>query len=122
MLYVKRDPEGNISAVSRLPAEGFEKIPSSANGLAEFASTLKGEDAVTNLVSTDLQFIRVLEDVIELLIKKNIILFTELPGPAQAKMLEREFLRGHVDSALNLVNDEPKLFKNLPEIPDSKDN
>ena len=45
------------------------------------------------LSSLDREFIRVIEDVIELLISKNLILFTDLPQAVQAKLNRRNEVR-----------------------------
>jgi hypothetical protein len=49
--------------------------------------------------------IRLLEDLIALLTKKNIILFTELPEKAQAKIIEREKIREKISSDNIIVED-----------------
>jgi len=49
--------------------------------------------------------IRLLEDLINLLTKKNIILFTELPEKAQEKIIEREQIRGKISSQNIIVED-----------------
>jgi len=45
------------------------------------------------LYRSDLEVARVTEDLIYLLIQKNVILFTELPDIVQKKLLSREHLR-----------------------------
>ena len=58
------------------------------------------------LGETDLSLVRVIEDVVELLISKNIILFTELPPAAQDKMMRRKKLRSQRSNDLQLLDDE----------------
>ena len=45
------------------------------------------------LAESDAQLVRVLDDVIELLIEKQVFLFTELPQAAQDKLLKRRWYR-----------------------------
>ena len=82
MPYIKRDAAGQIEAVSQTALDGFEEIDDNHAELIDFASALSDN----RLANTDLGFVRVVEDLIELLIKKNFILFTELPEPAQVKI------------------------------------
>jgi hypothetical protein len=44
--------------------------------------------------------------VVELLIAKGVILFTELPADAQQKILRRQRLRAQVGDLQNLIGDD----------------
>lgn len=59
------------------------------------------------LQQTDADVVRVLDDLIELLIDKGVIQFTELPQEAQQKLLNRSQLRQN-QRDLNLLEDEEK--------------
>lgn len=61
--------------------------------------------ALDKLAESDQALVRVLEDLIDTLIGKNLIQFTDLPDAAQAKLLERRTLRRSVN-ALNLIEDD----------------
>lgn len=68
------------------------------------------EVALDRLAESDQSMVRVLEDLIDTLIGKNLISFTDLPDAAQAKLLERRSLRRSVN-ALNLFrNDDQRLI------------
>ncbi|WP_051790584.1 hypothetical protein [Endozoicomonas montiporae] len=59
--------------------------------------------------AADADFIRVLEDVIDLLIDKSVIQFTELPDPVQNKLLNRRRYREELrnnDDRNNLISGE----------------
>jgi acyl-coenzyme A synthetase/AMP-(fatty) acid ligase len=49
--------------------------------------------------------IRILEDLIDLLVKKNIFMFTELPKDAQMKIQERRQLRQKIGKETIIVDD-----------------
>ena len=49
---------------------------------------------------------RVLEDLIDVLITRGHIQFTDLPDAAQAKLLERRQTRANLTHRLNLLPDE----------------
>lgn len=103
MIYVKRDPTGRVVAVSQEPMEGFE--PTNEISAAETNELLRSATD-SHFQSSDLEFIRVLDDVIDLLISKNIILFTELPEVVQVKYTQRTQMRERRRESLNLLEDE----------------
>jgi len=103
MIYVKRDAMGRVVAVSQEPMEGFE--PTNEISAAETNELLRSATD-SHFQSSDLEFIRVLDDVIDLLISKNIILFTELPEVVQAKYTQRTQMRERRRESLNLLEDE----------------
>jgi hypothetical protein len=106
MPYVQRDSEGLIAAVSLVPQEGFaEKVADDDPALLQFLDRVGDAN---DLARTDLEFVRVLEDVLEVLIARNVLLFTELPEPAQAKILARQAMRRGED-VLDLLDDEPQI-------------
>ena len=105
MPFVKRDDTGMIVAVSQLGVAGFEEeVAEDDEQLAEFLNDLIAGSS--SLDSSDQDFIRVLEDVVELLINKGIILFTDLPDSAQQKMMRRQRMRNELQDKLNLIGSD----------------
>lgn len=103
MIYVKRDATGRVKAVSQEPIEGFELTDERA---ASEINDVLASAADKLFQSSDLEFIRVLDDVIDLLIAKNLILFTELPEVVQEKYTQRTQMRERRRDSLNLLEDE----------------
>ena len=104
MPFVKRDSGGDVVAVSRERVEGFaEELPA---GSPELAPLLGDERIDASLAGTDQDFVRVLEDVVDLLIDKGVFLFTELPESAQEKILQRQKLRHGAGSSLDLLGED----------------
>ena len=104
-MYVRRDENGRIDAVSRYAEPAFtEHLPTDHPELLAF---LSNGGARGRLASTDLELVRVLEDLIDLLIDRDVIRFTDLPLPAQQKLMERRSMRQSL-GALDLLggNDE----------------
>ena len=60
-------------------------------------------DKVNALSQTDTSLVRVLEDLIDVLITRGVIQFTDLPEPAQAKLLERRETRANLNNRLQLL-------------------
>jgi hypothetical protein len=54
----------------------------------------------------DAGFVRVLEDLIDTLIQKNIIHHTDLPPEAQRKLVSRKGLRNRLQGSLNILRDD----------------
>lgn len=105
MAYVKRDSGGAIVAASAGPdGDCAEWVDAADPALQAFISGLAGDQA--GLEATDQDFVRVLEDVVDLLITKGVILFTELPESAQEKILIRQRLRTELGAALDLLGED----------------
>ncbi len=60
------------------------------------------------LSQSDTGLARVLEDLIEALITRGTIQFTDLPEAAQAKLLERRQTRANLGQRLNLLPDDDR--------------
>lgn len=109
MLFVTRNKQGEIASLSYIKqSEQQEQVDVISPEIIAFLnSNLDNTHKTLNaLQSTDGQMARVTEDFIHLLIKKNIINITELPSPAQKKVISREKLRSHVENELYNFLDE----------------
>lgn len=105
--YVKRNAQGVVVAVSVEPLDGFESATAGAEELAR-----QMDQSVlpqSRLEESDRDVVRVLDDLINLLVEKNTIRFTDLPPAAQRKLLERKGLR-RGGSHLGLLGDDSSLF------------
>lgn len=61
------------------------------------------KDYPVELLRSDLEMIRVYEDVVDVLISKRIICLTDLPRAAQEKLLRRKHLRSLLDSFSEVI-------------------
>lgn len=119
-MYVKRNPEGQIVAVSATPEAGFgEQLDLGDAGLQDFLAEISGDHAglseqAQRLRSSDAELIRVVEDIINLLTDKGIIQFTELPEAAREKLLQRKSLRRHIRHLDLLDNQEDENDDMMP--------
>jgi len=100
MPYVQRDHAGKIVAVSAAETESTrEWVEEGSHDLNAFLLDMalgkEGVDpgVVRALSESDLAMIRVVEDVVDLLIEQNLLRFTDLPAPAQEKLMQRRSLR-----------------------------
>jgi hypothetical protein len=107
MLYIERDDAGNIIALHNKAENGvIEQKSIMDEEILEFLNKSVDTDPWIQLLSlSDIGIIRILEDLIDLLIRKNIIIFTDLPEEAQAKIRERKRVREKIDPEQLMVDD-----------------
>ncbi len=87
MPYVLRDASGALASLHREAVPGSEWL---ADGHPDVLGFL-GRTAEFERLDAD--FVRVIEDLIDTLILRNVISITDLPPQAQAKQLARKSLR-----------------------------
>lgn len=102
MPFVLRNAVGGIVSLHREPVAGSEALPGDHPEVLAF---LHGSgSAASGFDSLDARLVRVLEDVIDVLISRNVIRITDLPQEAQHKLLERRRFRSHCrENALQLL-------------------
>jgi hypothetical protein len=107
MLYVERDGDGKIIALhsNHHPNTGEQKSIMDEEILDFLHTTVNADSRKLLLSLSDMGIIRLLEDLIDLLIQKNIIFFTELPEQAQERITERKRLREKMASQDLMVDD-----------------
>ncbi len=106
MPYIKRNSSGRIVGISDEAESGTDEELDLEN--PEIQAYL--EMARNQLLSSDAETIRVIEDLVDLLIEKKLILFTDLPPAAQEKLSERHRMRGDLGVLENLVVDEEDIL------------
>ena len=109
MLFALKDDNGDIVAIAEKPLnEDWISVDLEDEAVHSF---LQSNPSVGGklMQAADADFIRVLEDVIDLLIDKSVIQFTELPSPVQKKLLNRRRYREELrnsDDRINLIAGE----------------
>ena len=108
MPYVVKDKSGNIIGMHERELEIYTEWLSDDDPVVQ--AHKKDMDTQVNSKSqleiSDLDLIRVIEDLTELLIKKQVIAFTELPIFAQQKLGSRQKIRSDMISLKSLIADE----------------
>ncbi len=98
MPYVRRHPSGEIESVHRSPSlDATEYLDAAAPELQRFLARGDAPDAFAQL---DGDFVRVLEDLIDLLLARGVVRITDFPAPAQAKLFARKDHRKRSAAAL----------------------
>lgn len=116
MFYVQRNADGQLMHVEAEAYSGFtETLPADHPDLqAWFASEVMATShkqlqqikQLKQLRQSDLDMIRVLDDLIQVLTDKGVIRVTDLPPAAQAKLMDRSHAREALGGLSQLIDEE----------------
>jgi hypothetical protein len=113
MPYVSRNGAGQIIGLHHLPQEAeAEWLEGDDLQIQQFLSSCAAptEQARRSLSDSDSEMIRVIEDLVELLITKNVFTFTELPEAVQRKLSSRRRLREDLGMLNHLIDKDDRIF------------
>jgi hypothetical protein len=111
MLYVKWGTDETLEDFSFVPKPGYESATLSDPRVQAWLKDEANQhkiDAV--LEQMDLEMVRVVEDLIDILTDKGLILFTDLPEVVQNKILFKRSLRSSVQPSLLHESDDELLL------------
>lgn len=99
MVYVQRDASGLILHVDSKPFDGMtDTLAVQSEELAVWLKTSEEVHArLSELKQSDLDMVRVLEDVVTVLVETGVIDFTDLPEAARRKLDERALARADLE-------------------------
>ena len=107
MFHVLRSPDGSILQVSKVPLLNSEPLEESDPELGAFWGHGPKQSSFS---AADTEFVRVIEDLIDVLITKNLIMHTDLPEAAQKKLMFRKGLRNRLFGALDLLDSDDRVI------------
>lgn len=112
MPYVLRDARGRVDRIFRDAVEGAEHLPANHPDLRSVVGDVPpGGVAFATL---DANLIRVVEDLVDALIARNVLCITDLPAEAQQKLFARKNFRDRVQKhALHLFTPESPMGDTL---------
>lgn len=93
MPHVLRSPDGRVDSIHRHAVPGSEFLGDDAPELRQLLGDSAGGSADSAFASLDAGLIRVLEDLVDVLVARNIIRITDLPAEAQHKLFARKNFR-----------------------------
>ena len=105
MLFVLRDSDGSILSVHRDPVPGALVLEKNHPEVLAFLSQGQGVEK-QSFAGLDADLVRVLEDLIDVLIERNILRVTDLPAEAQQKLFDRKTFRNRMVHSLRLFGSE----------------
>lgn len=109
MAYILRNEQGAIIAASTNTQVDIDWQFIENNHpeyIAFLEADIKQHDAFRE---SDIQLARVLEDLIEVLIERNLIQFTDFPSAAQKRLNDRQSMRSK-NRLTMIVEDDKRLF------------
>lgn len=99
MIYVLKDQKGQIIDLDFTEKDGYEKQSLYDSEIKKFIADTNNDDLIkATMTKMDLEMVRVTEDIIDILIQKEIMLFTDLPEAVQNKLMFKRFLRQSLTS------------------------
>ena len=116
MPYVARDDQGQIIEVQERETEAaYEQVALDDPELVSYLNDGIDDSAVRDnirakLEKSDLEFIRVIEDVITVLIDKRVFMLTDLPAAAQEKLAQRYNLRSKLSDLGGIISDHEDIM------------
>lgn len=108
MPFIRRDAQGAIDSLHRRDDGAAEFLPDDHPDVRAFLGSSGVEpEHGERFAELDADFVRVIEDVIDTLISKNVINITDLPVEAQTKLFSRKSFRERTTrDALKLFGDD----------------
>lgn len=103
MPYVRRDAAGQIASLHRSPEPGADEFVADTDPQVQAFVGRPAAAVEDEFSRLDADFVRVVEDVIDVLIARHVINITDLPPEAYAKLCSRKGYRGRAQQrALDL--------------------
>lgn len=100
MVFVKRNSEQEIIAIfSEDTEDNLEAIDAQDEEILNFLTRCSQDREMSlTFLKLDLELIRVIEDVIKILMSKNIISITDFPQPVIEKLIKRKKIRSQLST------------------------
>lgn len=112
MPYISRDQHGAIIEMHQYPAndqaEWLDKNHPEVTAFLQQLNTIS--QAKAKLASSDSEMARVIEDLVDLLIKKKCFNYLELPEAVQKKLGTRKAIREEMHHLGNLIDNEDNIL------------
>lgn len=120
MPFVMRDGSGQILAIYREMAAGAEEyLPPTDPAVQGFLQQNAGPAPAPQgerpaMLQSDLDMIRVYEDLTDILLSKNMVMLTDFPPAAQDKLMRRKRLRSSLSPITELLDGTDEETHELP--------
>lgn len=104
MVYIKRDADNNIIAIYDKKSDDVtEELEQDDKEVVDFLARCNLESQ-SELLKSDLEMIRVVEDLVQILISKNVIAITDFPIAAIQKLSQRGKIRSEYTSLSDIID------------------
>ncbi|MDH4582164.1 tryptophan synthase subunit beta [Pseudomonas sp. BN415] len=110
MVFVQRDEKGRVLRVEHEPFESMtQSMPANDPEVQSWFASRSLHDHLMSLQHSDLELVRVIEDLVQVLVSRGLMNYTDLPEPARHKLQHRAYARAQVEGLGGLVPDETGL-------------
>ncbi|MOA12052.1 hypothetical protein D3C78_1320180 [compost metagenome] len=107
MVYVQQAPDGKLLRVEHHPFDGMtQTLELESEELQAWLTREEVRSRLDKLKDSDLELIRVLEDLVLVLVERGVIRYTDLPEAAQRKLQARAEARSGLGGLSGLLGDE----------------
>ncbi len=111
MIYVKRNENNQIMEVSLSTQDDFTEASIFDAEIKDFCQENSNTKSVQNIIlELDLGMARIAEDLIDTLIEKKTLLFTDLPEAVQNKLNFKKMLRDQLNNPEKIDEEEELRF------------
>jgi len=112
MPYVQRNKQGGVVNLSDTLLDGDSQwLELDHPDVVDFLQQPSNQSELKqSLASSDGDMVRVVEDLIDLLMEKQVFVFTELPEAVQTKLNARKKLRHDVNAISNLIGEDDNIL------------
>lgn len=106
MPFVSRDANGSITALHEQANGLTESLAADHPEVQAYLEQMRRIAAAKDLLSSsDTETVRVIEDLIDVLVDRRLIMLTDLPAPAQQKIINRQSTRRSLNRLDNMIVD-----------------
>lgn len=107
MIYIKHNAQREIIDIQFTPETGYVQAGLFDQEVKAFLSNQQNEQLIKDILKQlDADMVRVIEDVVEILIDKGIMRFTDLPEPVQNKLMFKKSLRQSLNNETTFYDEE----------------
>lgn len=107
MIYVEESAQGDLLRVEMAPFAGMTgSMPVADERIQGWLAREEVRARLERLKDSDLELIRVLEDLVGVLVERGVIRYTDLPEAAQRKLQDRADARSGLGGLSSLLGDE----------------
>jgi hypothetical protein len=98
MPHVQRNRQGDITSLHRNAVPGAEFLPDEHPDVQSFVGRPGApvDPTAAHFAGLDNNVIRVIEDLVDVLVARNVIRITDLPAEAQLKLFDRKSFRENI--------------------------
>ncbi|PLA75334.1 hypothetical protein CYQ88_01845 [Hydrogenovibrio sp. SC-1] len=110
MVYIKRNAQNEIIDMQFSPKSGYEYCSLYDPDIKSFIEESQNEELIKKILKTmDIEMVRVIEDLVDILVDRRLILFTDLPEPVQNKLLFKRSIRENLAPESSMIDDDEVL-------------